>query len=169
MFALNVIDRLYLLRVESERAAGIYAVGIKLATAVILVVRGFQSAWPPLVYSVADDGEARRLYATVTTLYVIVVGSAVAALTLVGRWAVRLLAAPKFFEAHEALPWVALGWALYGLYLVFVTIAGRAKVTTRNAPAALAGLAVNVGGARRRGRSRSASSARASRCAPPTW
>jgi O-antigen/teichoic acid export membrane protein len=57
---------------------------------------------------------------------------------------VRLLAADPFFEAHEALPWVALGWALYGLFLVFVTIAGRAKVTTRTFPAAAAGLAVNV-------------------------
>jgi len=144
VFALNVVDRAYLLRVESPRAAGVYAVGVKLATAVILIVRGFQAAWPPLVYSVADDEEARRLYATVTTLYVLVVGAAVAALTLLGRWVVRLLAAPEFFEAHEALPWVALGWALYGLYLVFVTIAGRAKVTTRNAPAALVGLVVNV-------------------------
>lgn len=144
VFALNVVDRAYLLQTQSPRAAGIYAVGVKLSTAVILAVRGFQAAWPPLVYSVTDDDQARRLYATVTTLYVIVVGCAVAALTLLGRWVVRLLAAPKFFEAHEVLPWVALGWALYGLYLVFVTIAGRAKVMTRNAPAALAGLAVNV-------------------------
>ena len=29
--------------------------------------------------------------------------------TLLGRWVVRLLTAPDFFEAHEALPWVALG------------------------------------------------------------
>lgn len=144
VFALNVIDRAYLLRVESPGAAGVYAVAVKLATAVILVVRGFQAAWPPLVYSVTDDEQARRLYATVTTLYVLVVGTAVCAIALLGRWLVLALADPKTAGASEALPWVALGWALYGLYLVFVTIAGRAKVTTRNAPAALAGLAVNV-------------------------
>jgi O-antigen/teichoic acid export membrane protein len=39
---------------------------------------------------------------------------------------------------------VSLGWALYGLWVVFLVIAGRAKVTTRNFPAALVGLAVNV-------------------------
>jgi O-antigen/teichoic acid export membrane protein len=39
---------------------------------------------------------------------------------------------------------VALGWALYGLFLVLVVMAGRAQVSTRNFPAALAGLAVNV-------------------------
>ena len=68
---------------------------------------------------------------------------------LLGRWAVRLLAAPEYYAAHEALPWVALGWALYGLFLVFVSIAGRAKVTTRTFPAAAAGLVVNVVRARR--------------------
>ena len=71
-------------------------------------------------------------------------GLVVAGLTLLGRWVVRLLAAPAYFEAHEALPWVALGWAMYGLYLVFVTIGGRAGVTSRNFPAALAGVVVNV-------------------------
>ncbi|MGZ6642046.1 MAG: lipopolysaccharide biosynthesis protein [Solirubrobacteraceae bacterium] len=144
VFALNVVDRAYLLRADSPAAAGLYSVSVKLATAVIVAVRGFQLAWPPLVYSVADDHEARRLYALVTTGYVLLAGYVVAAFVLLGRWAVRLLAAPAYFAAHEALPWVALGWSLYGLFLVFVSIAGRAKITTRTFPAAAAGLAVNV-------------------------
>ncbi len=41
----------------------------------------------------------------------------------------------RYFDAYRALPWLALGWALYGLYLVFVAIAGRARVTSRNFPA----------------------------------
>jgi O-antigen/teichoic acid export membrane protein len=144
VFALNVIDRAYLLRAESPAAAGLYSVAVKLATVVIVAVRGFQLAWPPLAYSIADETEAGRLYALVTTAYVVSTGLVVAGLTLLGRWVVRLLAADAFFPAHEALPWVALGWALYGLFLVFVSIAGRAKVTTRTFPAAAAGLLVNV-------------------------
>ncbi len=144
VFALNVVDRAYLLRAQSAAAAGLYALSVKLATAVILTVRGFQLAWPPLAYSIADDDRARRFYAAVTTWYVVATGLVVAGLTLLGRWLVRLLAAPQYFEAHEALPWVALGWAMYGLYLVFVTIGGRAGVTARNFPASLAGLVVNV-------------------------
>ena len=50
------------------------------------------------------------------------------------------------YGAHAALPWLALGWALYGLYLIFVVIAGRARKTQRSLPAALVGLVVNVGG-----------------------
>lgn len=144
VFALNVVDRAYLLRAESAAAAGLYAVAVKLATLVIVAVRGFQAAWPPLAYSITDDAQARQLYATVTTAYVLATGLVVAGLTLLGRWVVRLLTADPFFAAHEALPWVALGWALYGLFLVFVTIAGRVKVTIRMLPAAAAGVVVNV-------------------------
>jgi O-antigen/teichoic acid export membrane protein len=144
VFALNVVDRAYILRTQSAAAAGLFSLSVKLATAVILAVRGFQLAWPPLAYSIEDDEDARRFYAAVTTWYVVVVGFVVAGLTLLGRWVVRLLAAPAYFAAHEALPWVALGWAMYGLFLVLVTIGGRAKITTRTFPAALAGVGVNV-------------------------
>jgi O-antigen/teichoic acid export membrane protein len=116
-----------------------------LSAVVIFATRAFQYAWPPLAYSIEDDAQARRFYALVATYYVLVSGIVVAALALLGRWAVRLLAAPAFFPAHRALPWVALGWALYGLFLVLVVMAGRARVTTRNFPAALAGLAANAG------------------------
>jgi O-antigen/teichoic acid export membrane protein len=144
VFALNVVDRAYLLRAESPGAAGRYAVAVKLATAVIVVTRGFQAAWPPLAYSVRDDEEAGRLYAMVTTLYIAATGAVVCALALFGRWIVRLLTAEPFYGAHAAVPWVALGWALYGLNLVFLTVAGRAKVTSRNFAAASVGIVVNV-------------------------
>jgi O-antigen/teichoic acid export membrane protein len=145
VFALNIIDRTYLYRVESQGAAGLYSLAVKLATVVILVTRAFQYAWPPLAYSIEDDVEAGRFYALVATYYVLFTGFIVAALTLLGRWGLRLLTTPEFYGAFDAMPWVSLGWALYGLFLVLVVMAGRAKVTTRNFPAALAGLAVNAG------------------------
>jgi O-antigen/teichoic acid export membrane protein len=145
VYALQVADRFYLFRVYAEGAAGLYAVAIKLATVVFVAVRGFQYAWPPLAYSIESDEEAARLYSLVTTYYSLATGIVVCAVALLGRWMVRLLAAPQYFGAYRALPWLALGWALYGLYLVFIVIAGRARVTSRNFPAAAAGLAVNVG------------------------
>ena len=145
VFALNLIDRAWLFHGKGgAAAAGLYSLAIKLSGGMIALARGFQYAWPPLAYSVKDDREAARLYAAVTTWYVAVTGMGVASLVLLGRWVVRLLAAPSFAAAHEALPWVALGWALYGLFQLLVAVGGRAMVTTRNFPAALAGLAANV-------------------------
>ena len=72
----------------------------------------------------------------------------------------------------RALPWLALGWALYGLYLVIIVITGRARVTARNLPAAPPGwrstsccCSCSCRARRRPGHRRR----RASRCAAPTW
>lgn len=144
VFALFFVDRLWLYRFESADEAGLYSLSVKLAGIVVFTVRAFQYAWPPLAYSIESDEEASRVYARITTYYVLFTGVVVAGLVLLGRWIVRIFAAPEFFEAHVALPWVALGWALYGLFLVLVAMAGRARVTIRNAPAALTGLVVNI-------------------------
>ena len=144
VYALSIVDRYYIYHARSPTLAGLYSIAVKLAGAVAFSVRAFQYAWPPLAYSVTDDAEAARLYGLVTTYYAFVSGWVVAALTLLGRWVLRLLAAPDFYGAYRALPWVSLGWALYGLWVVLLVIAGRAKVTTRNFPAAIAGLAANV-------------------------
>ena len=144
VYALQVADRWYLLRDYSSAAAGVYAIAAKLATVVFVGVRGFQYAWPPLAYSVEDDAVAGRLYALVTTYYVLATGVVVAGVALFARWGVRVLD-HSYWSSYTAIPWLALGWALYGLYLIFIVISGRAQRTRRNLPAALAGLAVNIG------------------------
>jgi O-antigen/teichoic acid export membrane protein len=144
VYALSIVDRYYIFHHRSPAQAGLYSIAVKLAGAVAFIVRAFQYAWPPLAYSVSDDAEAARLYGLVTTYYLLFSGWVVAGLALEGRWVLRLLAAPAYFAAYRALPWVALGWAMYGLWVVFLVIAGRAQVTTRNFPAATAGLGANV-------------------------
>jgi O-antigen/teichoic acid export membrane protein len=144
VYALNLVDRYYLFHRYGAATAGVYSLAVKLAGVVAFVVRAFQYSWPPLAYSIKDDAEAGRFYAFVATYYLLLTGWAVAGLLLLGRWLTRLLAAPSFYEAHVAIPWLALGWALYGLFVIFVVIAGRAEVTTRNFPAAACGLAANV-------------------------
>jgi O-antigen/teichoic acid export membrane protein len=144
VYALQVADRFYLFRSYSHVAAGEYSVALQFATVVFVVVRGFQYAWPPLAYSIDSDAQAARLYSLVTTYFVLATGVVVAAVALLGRWIVRLLAAPQYFGAHRALPWLALAWALYGLYQVMIVITGRARVTIRNLPAAAIGLAMNI-------------------------
>jgi O-antigen/teichoic acid export membrane protein len=144
VYALQVVDRFYLFRGVGHAAAGEYSIAVQLATVVFVFVRGFQYAWPPLAYSIDSDVEASRLYSLVTTYFVLATGAVVVGVALLGRWLVRLLAAPEYFDAHKALPWLALGWTLYGLYQVMIVITGRARVTQRNVPAAAAGLAVNV-------------------------
>ncbi|MFZ2050927.1 MAG: lipopolysaccharide biosynthesis protein [Solirubrobacteraceae bacterium] len=144
VYCLQVADRFYLLRFYSASAAGQYAIALQLATVVFVAVRGFQYAWPPVAYSIKSDAAVARLYSLVATWFVLATGVVVAGVALLGRWLVRLLSTAEYFGAHSALPWLALGWTLYGLYQMAIVITGRAGVTRRNIPAATVGLAVNV-------------------------
>jgi O-antigen/teichoic acid export membrane protein len=144
VYGLSIVDRYYLYHQKSAFVAGLYSIAVKFAGAIAFIVRAFMYAWPPLAYSVTDDAEAGRLYGLVTTYYVLICGWVVSLLSLESRWILRLLTTSKYFGAYRAVPWVSLGWAMYGLWVVLLVVAGRAKVTKRNFPAALAGLAANV-------------------------
>src|SRR4051794_22184316 len=97
LYLLNFVDRLIIIRSLGAREAGLYSLAVKFAQAVNVLVRGFQLAWPPLAYSIRDDGEARRAYAAIVTLFVAGCAWVVAAMWLFSRWIVSALAAPKFF------------------------------------------------------------------------
>ena len=68
LYLLNFVDRIIIVRSLGLAEAGLYSLAVKFAQGVNVLVRGFQLAWPPLAYSIRDDDEARRAYATVVTL-----------------------------------------------------------------------------------------------------
>jgi O-antigen/teichoic acid export membrane protein len=144
LYALNFVDRIIIVRTLGLAEAGLYSLAVKFAQGVNVLVRGFQLAWPPLAYSIRDDDEARRAYATVVTLFVAGCAFVVAGMWLFSRWIVRALADPRFFDSYEAIGLVATAVTLYALYLVLVVILGRTGRTEFNLPAAIGGLVVNV-------------------------
>jgi len=144
LYSLNFIDRILIVRLAGLAEAGLYALAIKFAQGMNVLARGFQLAFPPLAYSIADDEEARRAYSLIVTWFAAVCAFFVAGLWLLSRWIVDLLAAPEFFASYEAVGLLATGIALYSLYLVLVVVLGRSGRTELNLPATLAGTVVNV-------------------------
>jgi len=144
LYALNFADRLIILRSAGAAEAGLYSLAVKFAQGVNVLVRGFQLAWPPLAYSIRDDDEARRFYATVVSLFVAGCAFVVAGMWLLSRWIVRILAAPEFFGSYKAIGLVATGVTLYALYMVLVVILGRTGRTEFNFPATAAALVANI-------------------------
>jgi O-antigen/teichoic acid export membrane protein len=144
LYLLNFIDRIIIVRTVGLAEAGLYSLAVKFAQGVNVLVRGFQLAWPPLAYSIRDDEEARRAYATVVTLFVTGCAFVVTGMWLFARWIARTLAAPDFFQSWEAVGLISTAVTLYALYMVLVVILGRTGRTEFNLPATLAALAVNV-------------------------
>jgi len=144
LYLLNFVDRIIIVRFVGLAEAGLYSLAVKFSQSVNVLVRGFQLAWPPLAYSIRDDDEARRAYATVMTLFVAACAFVVTGMWLFARWIARVLADPKFFDSWEAVGLISTAVTLYAIYMVMVVILGRTGRTEFNFPAAIAALVVNV-------------------------
>ena len=154
---------------ERPAAAGLYSLAVKLATVVIVAVRAFQYAWPPLAYSVTDDdaGRARSTRASrpTTSLVTGIVVAGLDAARPLGRAAARR--ARRSRRARGA----AVGRARLGALRAVPGAGrdGRARAGhDPQLPGALAGLVVNVVAAGAARAARWGSRAPASRCAAPT-
>ena len=144
LYGLNFVDRVIIARSVGVAEVGLYSLAVKFAQGVNVLVRGFQLAWPPLAYSITDDSEAKRVYATVVSLFVAGCAFVVTGMWLLSRWIVRALAAPEFFGSYKAIGLVATGVTLYALYMVLVVILGRTGRTEFNFPATAAALVANI-------------------------
>lgn len=144
LYAVNVIDRIAIVRFAGLAEAGLYAIAMKLSQGAILLLRGFDLAWAPLAYSITDDDEARRFYARTLT-YILLGGAVVLLVTsLEAPWIVRAFTAPAFYPAHKAVPLISLAVVLYALYLTIVVAVGRVRQTRVLLAAGLTGLAVDA-------------------------
>ena len=68
----NFSDRLFLVKLADTTEVGLYSVGVRIASAMVLLLTAFRLAWPAFAYSIEDEGEARRTYAFVLTYLVLV-------------------------------------------------------------------------------------------------
>jgi O-antigen/teichoic acid export membrane protein len=144
LYGLNFVDRIIIVHAAGLPEAGLYSIAVKFAQGVNVLVRGFQLAWPPLAYSIREDDEARRVYATVVTLFAAGCAFVVTGMWLLSRWLVRALAAPEFFGSYKVIGLLATAATLYALYMVLVVILGRTGRTEFNFPATGAALVVNI-------------------------
>ncbi len=144
LYALNFIDRIALVRYVGLAEAGLYALAVKFSQVVTVFVRAFNLAWPPLAYSISDDDRARRAYSLIVTYFLLLATTVVLALSLEARWVVRLLAAPEYFDAYQAIPLVSTGVTLYALFMVLSVTIGRVGKTKYNFPVTGTALVVNL-------------------------
>jgi O-antigen/teichoic acid export membrane protein len=132
LWALNLSNRLLVAWLATRSLAGIFVVGANVAQSVALLVTAFQLAWPPFAYGIKDDGEARVVYRSVLTVWLLVALAVVLPLALARDWLIAVLAGQSYVAGADAMALTALGLAFYGAYYVVGVAVGRAKRTQLN-------------------------------------
>ena len=128
----NFSDRFFLVWLADVAEAGLYSVGVRVASAMVLLLTAFRMAWPAFAYSIRDEGEARRTYAFVLTYLTVVTAWVALALTLLSPWLVDLLAADQFAESSRVVGPLAFSTVAYAAYVVIAIGVGRARRTQFN-------------------------------------
>jgi O-antigen/teichoic acid export membrane protein len=132
LWALNLSNRLLVAWFATRSLAGVFVVGANLAQSVALLVTAFQLAWPPFAYGIKDDEEARDVYRSVLTVWLLIALAVVLPLALAREWLIAVLAGEKWLGGADAMALTALGLAFYGAYYVVGVAVGRVKKTQIN-------------------------------------
>ena len=132
LIAMNLGDRFFLIHFAGIEEVGRYEIGVRIASAMVLLITAFRTAWPAFAYSIEDDDEAKRTYAYVLTYLVALASWLALALGLLSPWLVRLLATPDYYEGGRVVALLAFGGVAYAAYIVMAIGVGRAKRTQFN-------------------------------------
>jgi O-antigen/teichoic acid export membrane protein len=148
LWILNFSDRFFLVKLAGAREVGLYSIGVRVASAIILLLAAFRTAWPAFAYSIEDDREAARAYSYVLTYIVVITSWMALALGVLAPWLVRLLTTEEFYDAQRVVAPLAFAAAAFGAYVVVVIGIGRARQTRSNwvisGVAALLNVGLNV-------------------------
>src|SRR5438270_768974 len=128
----NFSDRFFLVKLADTHEVGLYSIGVRVASAIVLLLTAFRMAWPAFAYSIEDDREAQRTYSFVLTYVVYVCCWLALALGLLAPWILKVIAARPFYPAQNVVAPLAFGVAAFGAYIVVQIGTGRSRRTRSN-------------------------------------
>jgi O-antigen/teichoic acid export membrane protein len=128
----NFSDRFFLIKLTDAHEVGLYSIGVRVASALVLLLTAFRLAWPAFAYSIDDDREAGRTYSFVLTYVVYVCCWIALALGLLAPWIVKLITTKPFYPAQNVVAPLAFGVAAFGAYVVVQIGTGRSRQTRSN-------------------------------------
>ncbi len=144
LWTTNFSDRLFLVKLADTTEVGLYSVGVRIASAMVLLLTAFRLAWPAFAYSIEDEREARHTYAYVLTYLVLVTTWVATGLTLLSPWIVEWLAAPTFADSSQVVGPLVFASVAFGGYIVVAIGVGRARRTQFNWVVTGAAAVVNI-------------------------
>ena len=145
LWVTNFSDRFFLVKLTDTSEVGLYSVGVRVASAMVLLLTAFRMAWPAFAYSIKSDEEAKQTYSWVLTYLTVLSAWIATALALLSPWIVAWLTTPQFESASQVVGPLSFAAVAFGGYIVLAIGIGRARRTQFNWVITGVAAAVNVG------------------------
>ncbi|MBI4375686.1 MAG: lipopolysaccharide biosynthesis protein [Elusimicrobia bacterium] len=150
--AVQVVDRLIVLKLMGKTSAGIYQVNYKLAILMMMAVNMFDAAWRPFFLQRFGQPKAPETLARVMTYFATLGCFLFLAMSLFIPHLVALplaggkpLIDPSYWEGLAVVPLVALGYLFNGLYINLLAAPALSERTALLSYATILGATINVG------------------------
>jgi O-antigen/teichoic acid export membrane protein len=116
MFTLNFSDRLFLQRLVSLDAVGVYAVGYKFGYLInFVLIQPFNMMWQARMYVVHRRPDHRLVFGQVFVLYSFLLTFAALGIALFSHEVVRIMVDPRYVAGEQVVGVVALGYVFLGI------------------------------------------------------
>jgi len=114
-------DRLFIEKMVSIEAVGIYSVGYMFGMIVMLFTDAFIKAWSPWFYKILSNPTNAKKEKIVKYTYIYIFGLFILSIfiSFVAGFILPYFVDEKFYEAKQFIIWVALGYAVQGVYKIF--------------------------------------------------
>jgi O-antigen/teichoic acid export membrane protein len=144
-WVMTMAARLYLNHMATVADTGLFAVGFNVASPIALVIGAMNQAyWPTLFGKLSTPGFDRLRLARILLIGAFVLPLCAVAYGMAARWFLPVIVGPRFYDAANYVLWLALAFAMQGVYFIFANFVVYSKKTSLIAWRAdfLGGLAV---------------------------
>ncbi len=118
MYVLRTSDRWFINYYHGEAALGIYAIGAKFASIILIAVETFRLAWWPLAMDSMHSDDGPDLFRAIGRLYLGLGVAGVVFITTLSPILVRLFTAPAYHSAYPVVGILAWYVIFYGFILI---------------------------------------------------
>ena len=143
--ALEAGNKLLLTKYIPLHELGVYQNGVALGTGVRFFTSAFETAWAPFYYDTARQPDAHTVFRRMTTYGVGVLTLLAAVTTAVSYDVILLMLGPDWLGATGVIPFIAIGLAAQGIYLLTSIGLNLTKRTEFYPVATFAALGVGLG------------------------
>jgi len=114
-------DRLFIEKMVSLEMVGVYSVGYMFGMVVMIFTDAFIKAWNPWFFkqlSTPTDAKKRKIV-KYSYLYIISIFILAILISFVAKLIMPYFVDEKYYGANEFILWIALGYAVHGVYKIF--------------------------------------------------
>ena len=118
---LTLSDRFFIEEMISLEMVGIYSVGYIFGMVVVLFTDAFLKAWSPWFFRMLSDPNdaKKRRVVKYTYLYIIGTFGIAFGISIVAKFILPYVVDERYQGAEDYIFWVALGYAVHGVYKIF--------------------------------------------------